>query len=113
MSRCHIEKVSAARDAPSSGPAILGYPLIWRQWPVGYDVLTNVAIMMMHLVGLAPASVEQFPRSHHGCFGVSALHPFHERLDGFLGVRACESFQLGIFLRPTTTAELPSFSSRV
>src|SRR6516164_10798223 len=95
MSRCHIEKVSAARDAPSSGPAILGYPLIWRQWPVGYDVLTNVAIVVMPLVGLAPASVEQFPRSHHGCFGVSALHPFHERLDGFLGVRACESFQLG------------------
>src|SRR6516164_1493444 len=83
-------------DEPhTSGPAILGCPLIWRQWPVGYDVLTNVAIVVMRLVGLAPASVEQFPRSHHGCFGVSALHPFHERLDGFLGVRACESFQLG------------------
>jgi hypothetical protein len=43
----------------SSGPAILRFPLIWRQWPVGYDVLTNVAIMVMRLVGLAPAAVEQ------------------------------------------------------
>src|SRR5262249_34115322 len=43
----------------SSGPAILGCPLIWRQGPVGNDVLTNVAIVVMRLVGLAPASVEQ------------------------------------------------------
>jgi len=41
----------------SSGPAILGCPLIWRQWPVRNDVLTNVAIVVMCLVGLAPASV--------------------------------------------------------
>ena len=48
----------------SSGPAILGCPLIRRQWPVGYDVLTNVAIVVMRLVGLAPASVEQLDRNH-------------------------------------------------
>ena len=41
----------------SSGPAILGCPLIWRQRPVGYDVLANVAIVVMRLVRLAPASL--------------------------------------------------------
>jgi len=40
-----------------SGPAILGYPFIVRQRPVGYDVLANVAIVVMRLVRLAPASV--------------------------------------------------------
>ena len=39
----------------SSGPAILRFPLIWRQWSVGNDVLTNVAIVVVHSVGLAPS----------------------------------------------------------
>src|SRR6516225_5646540 len=51
-------------DEPhTSGPAILGCPLIWRQWPVGYDVLTNVAIVVMRLVGLLLAVLRESPRA--------------------------------------------------
>jgi hypothetical protein len=49
----------------SAGLAILGCPLIYRQWPVGYNVLTNVAIVVMRLVGLTPASVEQSNARRH------------------------------------------------
>ena len=63
-----------------SGPAILGYPLIVCQRPIGNDVLTNVAIVVMRLVGLAPASVEQCNTCRHAsCVGrLVALGNLHQ-----------------------------------
>jgi hypothetical protein len=57
---------------------------IWRQWPVGYDVLTNVAIVVMRLVWLAPASVEQSNARRHArsLSGLLALGNAHQRVDG-------------------------------
>src|SRR5262249_44115177 len=81
-------------------PAILGCPLIWRQWPVGYDVLTNVAIVVMRLVGLAPASVEQCNTCRHASRvrSLTALGNAHQRLDRRRGMRASERLHLGDLL---------------
>ena len=74
----------------SSGPAILGCPLIYRQWPVGYDVLPNVAVVVMRLVGLAPASVEQCNTCRHASRvrRLAALGNLHQRVDRYRCARA-------------------------
>src|SRR5262249_18001723 len=84
----------------SSGSAILGCPLIYRQWPIGYDVLTNVAIVVMRLVGLAPASVEQHnARRHASRVGrLVALGNLHQRLDSRGRVCSRERLRLGDLL---------------
>ena len=85
----------------SSARAILRFPLIWRQWPVGYDVLTNVAIMVMRLVWLAPASVEQGNACGHArsLSGLLAFGNAHQRVDGRGRVRARKRLDLGDLLR--------------
>ena len=95
----------------SSGPAILGCPLIYCQWPVGYDVLTNVAIVVMYLVGLAPASVEQRnARRHSSCVSrLRALGNAHQRVDGDRRLLASECLHLGNFLRSSTRVAALAF----
>ena len=95
-------------DRWDSGSAILGCPLIWRQWPVGYDVLTNVAIVVMRLVGLALASVEQRDtrRNASSVSRLLALRNPHQRVDGRGRVRARER-QHGIAATETCGLRCP------
>ena len=76
-------------------------PIVCRHRAVRNDVISQLTAMVVILLRMSPATIEQLLSGKGRGSRVLTAHPFHEAFDSFLGVLTRKVFYLGQTFNPT------------